>query len=215
MPEVVEVITAVADIPRCQSTAAPSFMTTRFCADGEIRYVGPVRRGPLSVRDAARRAAAPGCGFRHHQRAAARAILRKAHELGQQCGMLPMHLERSTPRRRARAPWMPRRTVWRVPSMWAGRSSSHLKGQISHATPKEDGVVHIIAPTPASQRNGQHLVVHVGVASAQRACGMPAHGWRFRRQGVAVGAVRLRGGCGGNQVLQKTGQAAPGPRRRP
>ena len=43
---------------------------------------------------------------------------------------------------------------------------------------------------------------------------MPSHGRRLRRQGVAVGAVRLRGGDRGARSCKRAVEAAPRPRRR-
>ena len=60
----------------------------------------------------------------------------------------------------------------------------------------------------------QHLVAHAPrPAVAPRAGRVPAHGRRLRRQGVAVGAVRLRRG-GRRAQAEAAGQAAPRPRRR-
>ena len=60
----------------------------------------------------------------------------------------------------------------------------------------------------------QQVVAHaLGVRGACGAGGMPAHGRRLRRQGIAVGAVRLHR-RGGGAAAESPGEAAPRPRRR-
>ena len=73
-----------------------------------------------------------------------------------------------------------------------GQEQFYLEGQISYAVPREDRgmLVHCSTQHPSEM---QHLVAHVPrPAVAPRAGRVPAHGRRLRRQGVAVGAVRLR-----------------------
>ena len=78
-----------------------------------------------------------------------------------------------------------------------GQEQFYLEGQISYAIPKEGGAMHVHCSTQHPSEM-QHLVAHALHLHAQRGAGrMPAHGRRLRRQGVAVGALRLRGGGGG------------------
>ena len=92
--------------------------------------------------------------------------------------------------RKRRSP--PRRTACKARCRSAGRSSSTSKARSRYAMPLEDGgmLVHCSTQHPTEM---QHVVAHaLGARRAPRAGGVPAHGRRLRRQGVAVGAVRLR-----------------------
>ena len=73
-----------------------------------------------------------------------------------------------------------------------GQEQFYLEGQISYAVPREDSgmLVHCSTQHPSEM---QHLVAKcLGLQSHHVAGRVPADGRRLRRQGVAVGAVRLR-----------------------
>ena len=71
----------------------------------------------------------------------------------------------------------------------------------------------IVVLHPAPHRDAARGRAHARAGGPPRGGGDAPHGRRLRRQGVAVGAVRLRGGAGGVEV-SPPGQAAPRPRRR-
>ena len=78
------------------------------------------------------------------------------------------------------------------------------EGTGRHARPQLDA---------ASERDAARRRAHARLADAQRGVRMPAHGRRLRRQGIAVGGVRVRRGARG-ATAAPAGQAARRPRRR-
>jgi xanthine dehydrogenase large subunit len=181
MPEVVDVITA-ADIPGVNDCGSIIHDDPILC-DGEIRYVGqPLFAVIARSRDAARRAAALA-------KAATISELppvltpRKAHELGQYV-MPPMHLERSTREGGARAAMDAAPHRLKGSFDVGGQEQFYLEGQISYATPKEDGAVHIHCSTQHPSEM-QHLVAHAW-AWLRTACMWNAGAW------AAASAARSR-----------------------
>jgi xanthine dehydrogenase large subunit len=100
----------------------------------------------------------------------------------------PMHLARGAP---AAAQERGRRGVLSGEFYVGGQEQFYLEGQISYAAPKEDGCMHVLVLDAASDRD----------AARGRQCARPrgepgergdaAHGRRLRRQGIAIGDLRL------------------------
>ncbi|GEQ74522.1 xanthine dehydrogenase large subunit [Comamonas testosteroni] len=181
MPEVVDVITA-ADIPGVNDCGSIIHDDPILC-DGEIRYVGqPLFAVIARSRDAARRAAALAKAAATISELPPVLTPRKAHELGQYV-MPPMHLERSTREGGARAAMDAAPHRLKGSFDVGGQEQFYLEGQISYATPKEDGAVHIHCSTQHPSEM-QHLVAHaLGVAS----------------HSVHVECRRMGGGFGGKE----------------
>ncbi|MEF9947324.1 MAG: xanthine dehydrogenase molybdopterin binding subunit [Comamonas sp.] len=181
MPEVVDVITA-ADIPGVNDCGSIIHDDPILC-DGEIRYVGqPLFAVIARTREAARRAAALAKGAATITELPPVLTPQQAHELGQYV-MPPMHLERSTHAGGTRAAIDA--APHRVKGSWdvGGQEQFYLEGQISYATPKEDGAVHLHCSTQHPSEM-QHLVAHaLGVAS----------------HSVHVECRRMGGGFGGKE----------------
>ena len=181
MPEVVDVITA-ADIPGVNDCGSIIHDDPILC-DGEIRYVGqPLFAVIARTREAARRAAALAKGAATITELPPVLTPQQAHELGQYV-MPPMHLERSTHAGGTRAAI--EAAPHRVKGQWdvGGQEQFYLEGQISYATPKEDGAVHLHCSTQHPSEM-QHLVAHaLGVAS----------------HSVHVECRRMGGGFGGKE----------------
>ncbi|MEG0937057.1 MAG: xanthine dehydrogenase molybdopterin binding subunit [Comamonas sp.] len=181
MPEVVDVITA-ADIPGVNDCGSIIHDDPILC-DGEIRYVGqPLFAVIARTREAARRAAALAKGAATITEMPPVLTPQQAHELGQYV-MPPMHLERSTHAGGTRAAIDA--APHRVKGSWdvGGQEQFYLEGQISYATPKEDGAVHLHCSTQHPSEM-QHLVAHaLGVAS----------------HSVHVECRRMGGGFGGKE----------------
>lgn len=181
MPEVVDVITA-ADIPGVNDCGSIIHDDPILC-DGEIRYVGqPLFAVIARTREAARRAAALAKGAATITELPPVLTPQQAHELGQYV-MPPMHLERSTHAGGTRAAIDA--APHRVKGTWdvGGQEQFYLEGQISYATPKEDGAVHLHCSTQHPSEM-QHLVAHaLGVAS----------------HSVHVECRRMGGGFGGKE----------------
>jgi xanthine dehydrogenase large subunit len=153
-------------------------------ADGELRYLGqPVFAVIATTRDAARRAAALAKKVISCDEKPPVLTPKDAHAKGQYV-LPPMHLARGDARRAIDA--APRRLKGTFDV--GGQEQFYLEGQISLATPKEDGAMHVHCSTQHPTEM-QHLVAHaLGVASNQ----------------VHVECRRMGGGFGG-----KESQSAP------
>ena len=123
------------------------------------------------------RAAAAGPHRRSEAHAAAQYVLPPMHLRARRCGA------------RRRSPRAPHRLDGTLDV--GGQEQFYLEGQISYAIPQEDGGMLVHCSTQHPTRDAAPGRACAGAAVAPRAGGMPAHGRRLRRQGVAVGAVRL------------------------
>jgi xanthine dehydrogenase large subunit len=119
---------------------------------------------------------------------------REAHA-AQQYVVPPMHLARGD----AAAALAPRRTAARQPER--RRAGAVLPGrpdQLCGAAGRRHAAAALFHPAPSEM---QHLVAHaLGATPHAGAGGVPAHGRRLWRQGIAVGAAGLRGGAGGARL---------------
>ena len=208
VPGVVAVLTA-ADIPG-PNDCGPIVHDDPILADGEVHYLGqPVFAVIATTRDAARRAAAQAKAALRIEPLPAAADAGARRTPRSSYVLPPMHLARGDARAAIAA--APHRLADTLEV--GGQEQFYLEGQISYAVPREDDgmLVHCSTQHPSEM---QHLVAHcAGPALAPGAGRVPAHGRRLRRQGVAVGAVRLRRRDRGAEA-RPAGQAAPRPRRR-
>ena len=93
----------------------------------------------------------------------------------------------------ARAPSPRRRTGCKASFDVGGQEQFYLEGQISlRACRRKTAACCVLLLDPAPQRDAAPGGACAAAAGARGAGGVPAHGRRLRRQGVAVGAVRLR-----------------------
>ena len=195
LPGVVDVLSRPSTSP-ARTSAARSCTTTRSWPRATVQYLGqPVFAVIADTRDAARRAAARAKEFLDIEPLPAVLTVREAHA-AQSYVVPPMHLTRDGDgARSARSP--ARRTGCRAASCVGGQEQFYLEGQISYAVPLEDGGMRVHCSTQHPSEM-QHVVAHaLRLRGAPGAGGMPAHGRRLRRQGIAVGAVRLRRRGGG------------------
>ena len=207
MPGVVAVLVA-ADIPG-PNDCGPVVHDDPILADGVVHYLGqPVFAVIAETRDLARRAAAQAKAALTIEPLAPILTPVEAHA-AKSYVLPPMHLARGNARAAIAA--APHRLADTLEV--GGQEQFYLEGQISYAVPREDRgmLVHCSTQHPSEM---QHLVAHLPrPAVAPRPGRVPAHGRRLRRQGVAVGAVRLRRRDRGDEP-RPSGQAAPRPRRR-
>ncbi|NMM86432.1 xanthine dehydrogenase molybdopterin binding subunit [Rhodococcus sp. SRB_17] len=181
MPGVVDVITA-ADLPGANDCGAIVPDDPILC-DGEVRYLGqPVFAVVAQTRDAARRAAALARDALTISPLPPVLTPQQAHAL-QQYVLPPMHLARATTEGGAqaaiaRAPHRLRGTL-----SVGGQEQFYLEGQVSYATPKEDGGMHVHCSTQHPSEM-QHLVA--------RALNVPSNH-------VQVECRRMGGGFGGKE----------------
>ncbi len=106
------------------------------------------------------------------------------------------------------------RTAPAAGQLRAGRAGTVLSGrpdQLRRAAGRRWHARALLDATP--QRDAAGGVACAGRCGACGAGGMPAHGRRLRRQGIAVRAVRLHR-RGGGAAAEPAGEAAPRPRRR-
>ena len=171
-----------------RTIAARSIHDDPILADGVVHYLGqPVFAVIAETRDAARRAAAQAKAALTIEPLAPILTPVEAHA-AQSYVLPPMHLARGDARAAIAA--APHRLADTLEV--GGQEQFYLEGQISYAVPREDRgmLVHCSTQHPSEM---QHLVAQVPrPAVAPRAGRVPAHGRRLRRQGIAVGAVRLR-----------------------
>ena len=198
LPGVVDVFAAV-DIPG-HNDCGPILHDDPILADGDaaLPRAAGVRRRRAHTRADARRAAAKAREVLDIEPLEAVLTPRDAHAR-KACYVIPTihlvarHRSRAAPRRRSPR----RRTASPTPSRSADRNSSTSKGRSATPSPSEDDGMKLHCSTQHPSEM-QHLVAHaLGPAVASRARGVPAHGRRLRRQGVAVGAVRVRRGARG------------------
>ena len=150
---------------------------------GEIRYLGqPVFAVIAETRDLARRAAAKANDVLTIDAAPPVITARQAHALGQYV-LPPMHLVRSTNAGGAQAAIAnaPRRLKGTFEV--GGQEQFYLEGQISYATPKEGGGMHLHCSTQHPSEM-QHLV---------------AHALQLQAHDVQVECRRMGGGFGGKE----------------
>ena len=207
MPGVVAVLVA-ADIPG-PNDCGPVVHDDPILADGVVHYLGqPVFAVIAETRDLARRAAAAAKAALTIEPLAPILTPVEAHA-AKSYVLAPMHLARGNARaaHRRRAASPRRHARRRRPGAVLSRRPDLVRGAARgprHARPLLD------AAPERDAAPGRHLP---RPAVAPRAGRVPAHGRRLRRQGVAVGAVRLRRRDRGEQA-RPPGQAAPRPRRR-
>jgi xanthine dehydrogenase large subunit len=186
LPGVVAVLTAK-DIPGVNDWGS-IVHDDPILATGELRYLGqPVFAVIAQTRDAARRAAAKARQVIACDERPPVLTPQDAHAKGQYV-LPPMHLVRSTREGGARAAIdaAPHRLKGTLEV--GGQEQFYLEGQISLATPKEDGAMHVFCSTQHPTEM-QHLVAH--------ALGVPSNK-------VHVECRRMGGGFGG-----KESQSAP------
>ena len=95
-----------------------------------------------------------------------------------------------------------------------GQEQFYLEGQISYVAPKRRRLLPPVVLDPAPDRDaagGRACARHRFQPGRRRNA---AHGWRLRRQGIAVGDFRLHRRGRRAYKLRPAGQAAPRPRRR-
>ena len=208
-PGVVAVLTA-ADIPG-ENNCGPVLHDDPILADGLVQYLGqPVFAVIAESHDLARRAAALAKSEDVVRYELLEAVLtpREAKEK-KQFVLPPLHLRRGDPDAAIAA------ATHRIKGDIRGRRTGAVlsrrpdcvcdpEGTRRHARPQLDA---------ASERDAAPRRAHARLADAQRDVRMPAHGRRLWRQGIAVGAVRLRRGARGAQAAP-AGQAARRSRRR-
>ncbi len=185
---------------------------------GEIRYLGQ----PVFAVIARHRDAAPPRRRADRTRADHRGAAAGAHAAGRACAR-PVRGAADAHRAQRRCRQRRRR----------GRGARRHRGSAApprgHARRRRAGAVLPRGPDqlrhsegaaalhplldPASERDAASGRACDAPAVERGACRVPAHGRRLRRQGIAVGAVRLRG-RGGREQAAPPGQAAAGPRRR-
>ncbi len=184
MPGVVRVFTAE-DIPGTNDWGSIVHDDPILCA-GDIRYLGqPVFAVVAETREQARRAAALAKQVLRVEAAAPVLTPQQAHAKGQYV-VDPMHLVRSESGLdeagiRARIANAPHRLQGQLDV--GGQEQFYLEGQISYATPKEGGAMHVHCSTQHPSEM-QHLVAH--------ALGVQAHA-------VQVECRRMGGGFGGKE----------------
>ncbi len=184
MPGVVRVLTAD-DIPGENNCGSVLHDDPILC-DGEIRYLGqPVFAVIAETRDQARRAAALARRVLDIEAAESVLTPRQAHERGQYV-VPPMHLVRSESGMdeagiRAAITAAPHRLTGSLDV--GGQEQFYLEGQISYASPREDGGMHVHCSTQHPSEM-QFLVAH--------ALGVQAHA-------VLVECRRMGGGFGGKE----------------
>ena len=189
MPGVVAVLTA-ADIPGTNDCGSIVHDDPILC-DGEIRYLGqPVFAVIAETRDAARRAAARAKDCLQVEAAPPVLTPRDAHAR-QQYVVPPMHLAHSASggvhgeaahaRVRAAIAAAPHRLQGQLDV--GGQEQFYLEGQISYATPKEDGGLHVHCSTQHPSEM-QHMV---------------AHALHLHAHQVQVECRRMGGGFGGKE----------------
>ncbi|VWX62452.1 Xanthine dehydrogenase, molybdenum binding subunit apoprotein [Burkholderiales bacterium 8X] len=181
MPGVVDVLTA-RDIPGSNDCGSIVHDDPILC-DGEIRYLGqPLFAVIAETRDQARRAAARAKDA--VTITASRPVItpREAHEK-QQYVVDPMHLVRSSREGGAKAAIAaaPHRLEGTLEV--GGQEQFYLEGQISYATPKEGGTMHVHCSTQHPSEM-QHLV---------------AHALHLQANEVHVECRRMGGGFGGKE----------------
>ncbi len=121
----------------------------------------------------------------------------------------PMHLTRGEPR--AHIDGATHRDAGKI--QLGGQEQFYLEGQIAYAAPRENDGMHVWCSTQHPDRDAARRGAYAQLARAPGAGGAPAHGRRLRRQGIAIGHVRLLRRAGGLEAAVP-GEAAPGPRRR-
>ncbi len=184
MPGVVSVLTA-SDIPGQNDCGFP-IHDNPILADKEIGYLGqPIFVVVAETRDQARRAAALAKKMTHVEGAEPMLTPRQAHEKGQYV-VPPMQLVRSTSGQdesdvKAAIAAAPHRLTGSLDV--GGQEQFYLEGQISYASPREDGGMHIHCSTQHPSEM-QFLVAH--------ALGVQAHA-------VLVECRRMGGGFGGKE----------------
>ena len=184
MPGVVRVFTAV-DIPGENNCGSVLHDDPILC-DGEIRFLGqPVFAVIAETRDQARRAAALARKVLRVEAAEPVLTPRQAHEKGQYV-VPPLHLVRSTSGQdendvKAAIAAAPHRLTGSLDV--GGQEQFYLEGQISYASPREDGGMHVHCSTQHPSEM-QFLVAH--------ALGVQAHA-------VLVECRRMGGGFGGKE----------------
>ena len=175
-----------------RTIAARSSTTTRSSPTAKVRYLGqPVFAVIAETRDAARRAAAKAKDVLTIEPAAAGDHAAAGARQGQYV-LPPMHLIRETNAGGAQAAIAnaPHRLKGTLDV--GGQEQFYLEGQITYAIPtrrrRHAGALLDAAP----ERDAAPGRARAEAAGARRAGRVPAHGRRLRRQGVAVGAVRVR-----------------------
>ena len=139
-----------------------------------------------------------------------RSSRREAARQAQSFVLPPMHLTRGDAGASIAAR---RRIAPRANCMSAGRSSFIWKARSpTRCRKKTDGM--LVSCSTQHPSEMQHVVAHVlGWPAHNVACRMPAHGRRLRRQGIAIGSVRVRAALGAAKPAA-SGQTARRPRRR-
>ena len=184
MPGVVRVLTA-ADLPGANDCGSIVHDDPILC-DGEIRYLGqPVFAVVADTREQARRAAARARELLRVEAAPPVLTPQQAHAQARYV-VPPMHLVRSASGGdeaaiRAAIAAAPYRLQGSLDV--GGQEQFYLEGQISYATPKEGGTMHVHCSTQHPSEM-QHLVAH--------ALGVAAHA-------VQVECRRMGGGFGGKE----------------
>jgi xanthine dehydrogenase small subunit len=207
LPGVVAVLVA-ADIPG-PNDCGPVVHDDPILADGVVHYLGqPVFAVIAATRELARRAAAEAKAALTIEPLAPILTPVEAHA-AKSYVLPPMHLARGNARAAIAA--APHRLVDTLDV--GGQEQFYLEGQISyagaargprHARPLLDA---------ASERDAASRRDLPRRAVASRPGRVPAHGRRLRRQGVAVGALRVRRRDRG-AAPRPAREAAPRPRRR-
>ncbi len=183
MPGVVRVLTPD-DIPGPNECGSIVHDDPILC-DGEVRYLGqPVFAVVARTRDAARRAAAKAKDPGVLTIAPLPPVLtpQQAHALGQYV-LPPMHLERASTAGGAQAAMAKAPHRLKDTFYVGGQEQFYLEGQISYATPKEDGGMHLHCST--QHPSEMQLLV--------------AHALRVPVNRVQVECRRMGGGFGGKE----------------
>ncbi len=179
-------------------------------ADGVVHYLG---QPMFAVIAADRRVGAPrrraGQGVRHARAAAGAADGARGPCREVVCGAADAPgARRCTPRARSRAAPLQGFAVGGRPGAVLPRRPDLLRDPAR----RRRRCWCIARPSIPSEM--QHVVAHaLGLRANQVHGGMPAHGRRLRRQGIAIGAVCLRRRARG-EAARPPGQAAPRSRRR-
>ena len=204
-PGVVAVLTA-ADIPG-KNDCGPIIADDPILAAGLVQSIGqPIFAVIAESHDLARRAAKKA--EIDYQELPAVLTPEEAKRQGSFV-VPPMHLVRGDPAAKLAAAPHHLKKELRV----GGQEQFYLEGQISYAIPKEGNslLVHCSDPAPVRDAASGREGVEPRLQPGDR--GDPAHGRRFRRQGIAIRNVRLH--CRGRRAkTRSTGQASPRSRRR-
>jgi xanthine dehydrogenase large subunit len=209
--DVVAVLTAD-DIPG-RNDCGPLVHDDPILAGGPgatLRWRGqPVFAVVARTRQAARRAAALAREVIQADPLPPLLSARQAHAAGQHV-LPPMHLVRGDAQAALTA--APHRLA--LSFAVGGQEHFYLEGQVALRLPRRGRRHERVVLHPAPERDAACGGARLASPPTRGAVvEMPPHGRRLRRQGIAVGAVRLRGRAGGGE-LQPPGQAAPRPRRR-